>query len=98
MFNILQKPVITEKSMRDAADGWFTFAVLEHANKAQIALAIQKMFKVKVVKVKTMIVKGHSKRVGKKRLLDRDQSWKKAIVRLEKDQKIDLFDVAGATQ
>lgn len=91
--NILIRPIITEKSMKDAASGRFTFAVDKEANKAQIALAISQTFPVKVTAVKTITIKGKTRRSGKARRAVLLSSWKKALIQLEKGQKIDLFDV-----
>ncbi len=94
MTTILIKPILTEKSMQDAARSRFTFSVAIEANKAQVAQAVAAAFGVKVVNVKTMTVKGKTKRAGKLRLEVAASSWKKAIVELAKGQKIDLFDIA----
>lgn len=94
---ILLKPLITERSLKDAAVGRFTFAVALAATKPQIAQAVSGQFKVHVINVKTAIVKGKSRRAGKRRLSIRVASWKKAIVSLKTGEKIDLFEVGGAT-
>jgi large subunit ribosomal protein L23 len=72
---IIRKPMITEKTMRLVSFGWFTFAVGVGANKNQIKVAVEKLFKVKVVEVRT----------------SKWQGRKKAIVKLAPGQKIDLF-------
>ena len=95
MQNIIIKPIITEKSMRDAALGKFTFVVAKMANKTAIKKKIEEQFKVNVVAVSTSIVKGGRKRVGKRMAEKILSSWKKAIVKLKKDQKIALFDTGG---
>jgi len=79
--------------MQDAANGRYTFAVDLAANKPQIANEVAKTFAVKVLSVRTIVVKGKTHRSGKLRLEMKTGSWKKAIVELEKGQKIDLFDV-----
>lgn len=93
MNDILIKPLITEKSMQDAAAGRFTFVVNIDVNKDQIAKAVRKAFSVDVVSVKTTTTKGTNKRAGRKRLVTKTSSWKKAIIQLKPGQKIDLFDV-----
>lgn len=92
MTNLI-RPLITEKSMQDAALNRFTFAVAKEANKAEIARDVAESFHVKVLAVKTTVVKGKSHRVGKTRQEVMTSPWKKAIVEIAKGQKIDLFDV-----
>lgn len=90
--NPLIKPLITEKSMRDAAQNRYTFAVQKAANKSEIAQAIAAGFGVKVLGVKTITIKGTAKRAGKTRREIVASPWKKAVATVEKGQKIDLFD------
>lgn len=90
--SIIIRPIITEKSVKDAEKGKFTFAVLKNANKDAIKLAIEKIFEVNVVHIATSIVKGRSHRTGNKRIEVKQNSWKKAIVALKEGQKIGLFD------
>ncbi len=92
MNNIFIKPLITEKSMQDASIGRYTFEVNIDANKNQIRTSAKNTFGVDVVSVKTITLKGTSKRVGKKRLTAKTSSWKKAIIQVKPGQKIDLFD------
>ena len=84
-------PVITEKSMMDAKEGKFTFYVLPSLNKGQIQNGVEKAFGVTVVKIRTVIYKGRTKRnmYGKTVSI---KSKKKAIVELKKGQTIDLFE------
>ncbi|OGH17869.1 MAG: 50S ribosomal protein L23 [Candidatus Levybacteria bacterium RIFCSPHIGHO2_02_FULL_37_10] len=93
--DIIIAPVITEKSMKNAALGKFTFKVAISANKPFIKQAVEKQFKVKVLKIFVSLVKGRTGRKGIKREEFVKSAWKKAIVQLEKDQKIALFDVGG---
>ena len=79
--------------MKEAALGRFTFAVAPGSNKNEIAQAVAAAFKVKPIKVQTITVPGKTKRAGRTRQQTTSQPWKKAIVTLEKGQKIDLFDV-----
>ncbi len=92
---IIIRPVISEKSLNRAGASWYTFAVKTAASKPQIKQAIETAFKVNVLTVKTMIVKGKTRRAGKKMKTIKTSSWKKAIVFLPKEQKIDLFEVQG---
>ena len=78
--------------MDEAARGRFTFIVATTANKNIIATAVEEQFKVTVVSVQTIITKGKGARAGKRRIQVKLSPQKKAIVRLAKGQKIDLFD------
>lgn len=91
--NIIQKPIITEKSLQDARNGIFTFGVDKKSNKYQIKEAMEKLFKVHVVKVKSANFKGKKRLVGKKRMPIHDPDRKKAWVQLASGEKIDLFEV-----
>jgi large subunit ribosomal protein L23 len=93
--DVIIAPVITEKSMKDAGLGRYTFKVATAANKPLIKTAIEKQFKVKVLKVMVSLVKGKTDRRGVKREEFVKTAWKKATVQLAKDQKIGLFDVGG---
>lgn len=81
--------------MRDAGRGRYTFRVATAANKPFIKDAIEKKFKVKVLKTSISLVKGRTDRRGVKREEFVKTAWKKATVQLAKDQKIALFDVGG---
>lgn len=96
--DIIIRPIITEKGMREAARGCFTFEVQRFSKKNQIRDAVGNLFKVDVLDVRTIIVKGRKKRVGRKRNVVRVGPWKKAIVCLASGQKIDLFEVVKDEQ
>lgn len=96
--SLLISPIITEKSMQDANNNWYTFSVAKESNKSEIAKEVAKHFSVKVLEVKTMIVKGKTRRAGKMRKILLTGSWKKALVQVAKSQKIDLFDVTENAQ
>ena len=93
--DIIIAPIISEKSMKDAKDGKFTFKVGMQSNKKTIKQAIEKQFKVDVLDVATMVVKGKSNRAGKRRVEVLQNGWKKAIARVKTGQKIALFDIGG---
>lgn len=95
--DVIIAPVITEKSMKDAGLGRYTFKVATAANKPLIKEAVEKQFKVKVLKIFVSIVKGRTDKKGAKREEFVKSAWKKATVQLAKDQKIALFDVGGQT-
>jgi len=88
--DIIIRPVITEKTNAAMGEGRYTFVVAEDANKVQIRQAIEEIFKVRVKKVNTMRVLGKVRRMGIHE--GRKPSWKKAIVTLEKGQKIQFFE------
>ena len=94
VYDIIKKPIISEKSFAEAARGRYTFVVDQYANKTEIGLAVEKMFKVKVVGVATNIVKGSKTRFTKKGRNVQNLTYKKARVQLAKDQKIDIFEEA----
>ena len=88
--NVVIRPIITEQSMHFAnARGAYSFEVNKKANKAQIRNAIQKLYNVKVVDVRTANVKGKPRRRGRNFGITR--SWKKAVVVLSEEHHIDLF-------
>jgi large subunit ribosomal protein L23 len=90
-FDIIVKPIVTERSMADARKKRYTFEVSKKANKYQIKDAVQDIFKVKVVSVNTMNMKGKLKRQG--RTQGHRPDWKKAIVTLTADSnEIKIFD------
>ncbi len=92
---LIKKAVITEKSLKDAANGVYTFEVYLHAKKLQIKKAIEKTFSVNVKTISTSIRKGKIKSVGRKRKKVKEKDIKIARVRLLKDEKIDLFEVSS---
>ncbi len=90
--DIIVEPVITEKALnlRDKF-GKYTFIVHKDATKPQIKEAVEKIFKVKVKKVNTMLIKPKPRRNFRYRFrTGYKSSYKKAIVTLEKGHKIDL--------
>ena len=93
--DVIIAPIITEKSMHDAGLNKFTFKVAKEANKPLIKNAIEKKFKVKVLKTYVSLVKGRTDKRGIRKQEFVKSAWKKATVSLPKDQKIALFDVAG---
>ena len=90
-YDIIRKPVITEKSMGAMSENKYTFIVHMNANKVQIKKAVEEVFGVKVEKVQTVRTMGKTKRVGVHVGKRADQ--KKAIVTLAKDSKgIEFFE------
>ena len=85
-YDIIKKPVLTEKSYADMAEKKYTFEVAVNANKTEIKLAIEEIFEgVKVESVNTMRILGKMKRQG--RTQGRTPEVKKAIVTLKADSK-----------
>jgi large subunit ribosomal protein L23 len=92
IYDVLRRPVITEKAtiMGDVYNQ-YVFEVAPDANKLQIKEAVELIFEVSVVKVNTMVVPAKRGRRGRSWYL-RSRQWKKAIVTVPKDQKIELFN------
>lgn len=90
-YDVIKKPVITEKSMQGMADKKYTFLVHTEANKTMIKEAVEKMFPgTKVSRVNTMNLDGKTKRRGT--TFGKTAKTKKAIVQLSADSKeIELF-------
>lgn len=89
--DIIQKPLITERSMDDMEGKKYTFKVDKKANKIEIKNAVEEIFNVTVSKVNTMNMNGKIKRMG--RFEGKRSDWKKAIVQLTEDSKeIQFFE------
>lgn len=90
-YDIIQKPLVTERTMADMGDKKYVFRVHPEANKIQIREAIEKMFDgTKVDKVRTMNYDGKIRRRG--RTSGRTSAYKKAVVSLKPDSKeIEIF-------
>ena len=87
---IIKKPLITEKSSMVKEAGWYLFSVDKRSNKIEIKKAVEKLFKVKVDKVRTSINPGKNvKKYG--RSIGRTSSVKKAYVKL-KEGDIEFFE------
>ena len=91
-YDVILKPVITEKSMDLMADKKYTFLVQTEATKAQIKEAVEKMFEgTKVARVNTMNLEGKNRRRGM--VVGKTAKTKKAIVQLTEDSKeIEIFE------
>jgi large subunit ribosomal protein L23 len=89
--DILRRPIVTEKSayqMED--DNTYVFEVSENANKLQIKGAIEQYFGVKVIDVRTLIVRGKLKRFG--RHFGKRPNWKKAYVKLADGDSLNFYE------
>ncbi|MBI2287410.1 MAG: 50S ribosomal protein L23 [Chloroflexi bacterium] len=90
LYQVLRRPLITEKYTTLQAYGKYAFEVEGQANKSQIKQAVEKAFKVEVTAVNVMTVPGKRRRRGMRELTSR--SWKKAVVTLKPGDKIELFE------
>ena len=88
-FQILKRPLITEKSSVQMTNGVYVFEVDLNANKSQIAQAVRDVFKVKVARVRTMRIKGQKNKRNRYGYFDQSD-WKKALITLEKGETIEL--------
>jgi large subunit ribosomal protein L23 len=89
-YDIILKPVISEKSMADVQERKYTFKVAVNANKTQVKMAVEEIFGVDVDKVNIMNVNGKVKKMGKN--IGKTAASKKAIVTLkEKSKQIEFF-------
>lgn len=92
IYDVLRRPVVSEKTaVLSDEKNQYVFEVADDANKIQIKEAVEVIFEVDVVKVNTMIVPAKRGRRGRNWYL-RSRQWKKAVVTLAADQKIELFN------
>ena len=88
--NVIIKPLVTEKSThQQQTRNAYAFQVNAGANKHQIKNAVEKLYDVKVVEVRTMVRKGKPRRSRFK--ITKTSDWKRAIVVLDENSKIELF-------
>ena len=88
---VLEKPLVTEKSMAALQDSnRVSFKVQRNANKIEVRKAVEKIFEVTVESVNVVTVRGKKKRFGKN--IGQSKDWKKAIVKLKEGDKIELFE------
>ena len=91
LHEILKRPLITEKStIQKETKNQLTFEVNRKANKVEIRRAVEKVFNVRVVDVRTIQMKGKVKRFG--RILGKRQDWKKAVVTLAPGEHVEFFE------
>ncbi len=90
-YEILRRPLITEKSTTEKeTSNKLVFEVALRANKIEIKHAVEQMFKVNVLDVTTMTMRGKKKRVG--RFITRRPDWKKAMVTIKPGQRVEFFE------
>jgi len=90
LYEVLHRPLITEKNSALQAQGKYAFEVAGEANKEQIKQAVEKAFNVSVTQVNVMTVPGKRRRMRGRQVMS--PSWKKALVTLKPGDKIELFE------
>ena len=89
-YEVVKRPIISEKSTaQNELLKTYAFEVALASNKQEIRQAIEKLFKVKVDGVRTMVMHGKYKRAG--RFISKQANWKKALITLKEGQKIEFF-------
>jgi large subunit ribosomal protein L23 len=89
-YEVLRRPIVTEKTTLQGEEGRYTFEVHTDANKHQVKDAVEEIFDVTVVAVNIITVPGKRRRYG--RHLSTRHPWKKATVRLAPGQSIGFFE------
>ena len=90
LYEVLHRPVITEKSTDLQTQSKYVFEIAEGANKPMVKQAVETAFKVRVTGVNMATVPGKTRRVGRR--LVQTRPWKKAIVTLQPGDKIEFFE------
>jgi large subunit ribosomal protein L23 len=90
LYEVLRRPLITEKNAALQMEGKYAFEVATEATKPQVKQAVELAFKVKVTGVNVMTMPGKERRIGRRNV--RKPSWKKAIVTLQPGDKIEFFE------
>jgi large subunit ribosomal protein L23 len=90
VYQVLKRPILTEKSDYQRDDNQYVFEVDRRANKLQIREAIEVLFDVRVDSVNTMMMKPKRRRLGRRMIITRP-AWKKAVVTLAPGERIQEF-------
>jgi len=90
LYEVLRRPLVTEKNTALQAMNKYAFEIADGANKTMIQQAVETAFKVKVTKVNIVTVRGKYKRVGRR--MTHTNPWKKAIITLQPGDKIEYFE------
>jgi large subunit ribosomal protein L23 len=90
MADVLVRPLVTEKTTQQVSGACYAFEVGYAANKVQVKDAVERFYGVHVVGVRTLIVRGKSKRSG--RFVGKRSNWKKAYVRIAVGESINFFE------
>lgn len=91
VYEVIKRPIDTEKTRYQAEDGKYTFEVDRRAKKQQVKEAVEQIFDVEVLSVNTMNMPAKRGRYGR-RMVTRKPAWKKAIVTLAPGERIDIFE------
>ena len=92
-YDIVLRPIVTEKSsLAKETNNQYVFEVARDANKIEIAKAVERLFKVKVLAVRVMNMEGKKRRLGKHS--GKRSDWRKAIVKIGPKDKISFFEGA----
>jgi large subunit ribosomal protein L23 len=90
IYEVIRRPLVTEKSTRLSEQHKYVFEVNKNANKDQVRLAVEKAFNVGVIDVNVIKVPGEAKKMGRRQVVA--PAWKKAIVTLKEGDKIQFFE------
>jgi len=91
--DVIVARLVTEKGvLMKEKDNKYLFRVAVDANKHEVKRAVEELFKVHVTDVSTMVMRGKTKRFGFRREEGRRPNWKKAVVTLKKEEKIEAFE------
>jgi large subunit ribosomal protein L23 len=90
LYEVLRRPLITEKSTALQAQNKYAFEIADGANKMMIKQAVEKAFKVSVTGVNVVTMRGKTRRMGRR--LIHTNPWKKALVTLQPGDKIEFFE------
>jgi large subunit ribosomal protein L23 len=90
LYEVLRRPLITEKNAALQAQGKYAFEVAGEANKEQVKQAVEKAFNVKVTKVNVITMPGKGRRMRGRLVVS--PSWKKAVVTLKPGDKIEIVE------
>jgi large subunit ribosomal protein L23 len=90
IYQVLRRPILTEKTDYQRDDNQYVFEVARQANKLEIKEAVETVFDVEVVKVNTMIMKPKRRQLGRKSIVTKP-AWKRAIVTLAPGERIQEF-------
>ena len=91
IYEVIKRPIDTEKTRYQSEGGKYTFEVDRRANKQQVREAVEEIFDVEVLSVNIINMPAKRGRYGR-RLVTRKSAWKKAIVTLAPGERIDIFE------
>ncbi|MFC2015722.1 50S ribosomal protein L23 [Chloroflexota bacterium] len=90
IYQVLMRPILTEKTDLQRDENQYVFEVDRRANKLQVKEAVETIFEVEVLKVNTMNMKPKRRKLGRKMLVTRP-AWKRAVVTLAPGERIQEF-------